>query len=82
MARVRWSRQAERTIRRKNMLFRVFKEGMIKVLAEELEYDTALSRAFADRWRVKKLEKRVEELEKKLEIEPPKRSRFVVDDDE
>ena len=64
------------------MLFRVFKEGMIKVLAEELEYDTALSRAFADRWRVKKLEKRVEELEKKLEIEPPKRSRFVVDDDE
>lgn len=47
---------------------KMLKEGFIKLLGEELTYDASLQEQFAQRWEARKLEKRIEALEAKLNV--------------
>ena len=64
-------------------IIKAIKEGYLKALGEELVYDQSLRDQFAESWELRKLEKRLEAVEKKLEVQvdvedrlEPKRRRF------
>lgn len=64
-------------------IVKAIKEGYLKALGEELVYDQALKEQFAENWELRKLEKRLAAVEKKLEVQidvedrlEPKRRRF------
>lgn len=55
------------------MLGRLIKNGLVKEIVEELSFDSEFREYFTEKWRFKKLVKRVEELEKKLNLDSSSR---------